>query len=123
MAELAEQVRAVFTDHDLERFGRLLAADVRWGNGPHPRGCRTREQVLATFARPMGEGVDGVVTETAFGGRRPLAHKYRTQQEPYSVIPIGRRHEVVLASCQPASAVRCMCAVALPARFRLSYLD
>ena len=64
---LAEQVRDALASHDLEAFGALLSDDVTWGDSGHPRGCRNRADVLATFARLLDKGVDGHVTEIETG--------------------------------------------------------
>jgi ketosteroid isomerase-like protein len=64
---LADQVRRAFNTHDLDTFGALLSHDVRWGDADHPRGCRNRSDVLATFARLLDSGVDGSITELVTG--------------------------------------------------------
>ncbi|MGI8752958.1 MAG: nuclear transport factor 2 family protein [Acidimicrobiales bacterium] len=64
---LAERLGQAFSTHDLEAFAVLLSDDVRWGDDDHPRGCRSRADVVATFARLMEDGVDGAVTELVTG--------------------------------------------------------
>jgi hypothetical protein len=63
--EIAELLRAAFASKDLVLFGRLLADDARWGDDDNPNKCRSRSDVVAIFARLLGEGVDGHVTEAA----------------------------------------------------------
>ncbi len=64
---IAVRIRAAFETHDLDAFGALLADDARWGDDDHPRRCRSRADVLATFSRLMAEGVDADVTEVTAG--------------------------------------------------------
>jgi ketosteroid isomerase-like protein len=66
-ADLADRLRAALTARDLDAFGMLLSDDVRWGSDDHPRKCRSRSDVLATFARLMSEGAEGAITELAVG--------------------------------------------------------
>lgn len=63
VAEVAEQLRLVFAGPDLELLGSMLHPDVRWGEGPQPRACRSRADVLVTFARLLGDGVGGEVAD------------------------------------------------------------
>lgn len=58
---------SAFAAKDMDALGRLLADDARWGDDDHPNRCRSRSDVLATFIRFLGEGVDGTVTETIVG--------------------------------------------------------
>lgn len=53
----------------MDALGSLLADDARWGDDDHPNKCRSRTDVLATFNRLLGEGVDGEVTEAIVGPR------------------------------------------------------
>jgi len=64
---LAERVRAAITARDLDEFARLLSDDVRWGNDEHPRRCRSRSDVLATFRQLMKAGAEGDITELVAG--------------------------------------------------------
>jgi ketosteroid isomerase-like protein len=64
---LAEKVRQSLTTHDLDAFGALLTDDVSWGDVGHPRGCRNRSDVLATFGQLLNKGVDGHITELETG--------------------------------------------------------
>jgi len=64
---LAEKVRQALTAHDLDAFGALLSDDVTWGDVGHPRGCRNRSDVLATFGQLLNKGVDGRITELKTG--------------------------------------------------------
>jgi hypothetical protein len=53
---LAQQVRSAYQGADLETFGALLADNVRWGDDDHPYRCRSRDEVLRTFADWVGPG-------------------------------------------------------------------
>ena len=64
---LAEKVRRALVSHDLQAFGALLSDDVTWGDVGHPRGCRNRSDVLATFGQLLDKGVDGRITELEAG--------------------------------------------------------
>ncbi|MDA8264617.1 MAG: nuclear transport factor 2 family protein [Actinomycetota bacterium] len=65
--DLAERVRTALETRDLEALGTLLSDDVRWGDDDHPRRCRSRSDVLATFRRLMDEGVQADITELVAG--------------------------------------------------------
>ena len=65
--DVAAQVRAAFATRDVAAFGRLLSDDVRWGDDDHPRKCRGRADVLATFTRLVTTGVDADITEMTTG--------------------------------------------------------
>ena len=39
-SDLATRISEAYRDADLERFGALLADDVRWGDDDHPNRCR-----------------------------------------------------------------------------------
>jgi SnoaL-like domain len=67
--EIADQLSSAFATKNLDALGRLLADDARWGDEGHPNRCRTRSDVVATFERLLGEGVDAEVTETMIGPR------------------------------------------------------
>jgi hypothetical protein len=67
MDQVAHQLRSAFATKDLHLLGQLLAADARWGDDDHPNPCRSRSDVVATFGRLLGEGVDGTVTEAVTG--------------------------------------------------------
>jgi hypothetical protein len=62
---VAAKLRVAFADQDLELLGTVLVDDCRWGDDDAPNRCRCRQDVVATFSRVLGEGVTGVVTETA----------------------------------------------------------
>ncbi len=66
---LSERVRGALATRDLEAFAALLSEDVTWGDVTHPRGCRNRRDVLATFERVMDAGATGNVTELVTGSR------------------------------------------------------
>lgn len=65
--EIANQIRAAFSTRDVTAFGHLLADDVRWGDDAHPRRCRSRADVLATFRGLLTTGVDADITEMTTG--------------------------------------------------------
>jgi hypothetical protein len=66
---LSERLHQALLTRDLEALGSLLADDVRWGDDEHPRRCRNRSEVMATFARGMDDGVDAEITEFLPGTR------------------------------------------------------
>lgn len=65
--QIAAQLRDAFERHDLALFGALLADDVRWGEEGRPERCRGRSDVLATFGRLVGHGVDTKVDDIVVG--------------------------------------------------------
>lgn len=67
MDQVAAHLESAFANKDLDALGRLLAPDARWGDDDHPNKCRSRSDVVATFDRLLGEGVDGTVTEAVIG--------------------------------------------------------
>jgi ketosteroid isomerase-like protein len=67
IASIADQIRQAYSTRNLDALAPLLAEDVTWGDPAHPRGCRNRSDVLATFSRLMADGVDGKVTELSQG--------------------------------------------------------
>jgi hypothetical protein len=67
MDQVADQLQTAFATKDLDLLGRLLAPDARWGDDDHPNKCRSRSDVIATFDRLLGEGVEGTVTEAISG--------------------------------------------------------
>jgi ketosteroid isomerase-like protein len=66
-ASIARQIRQAYSTRNLDVLAPLLAEDVTWGDPGHPRGCRNRSDVLATYSRLMSEGVDGEITELSHG--------------------------------------------------------
>jgi len=60
---VADHLRSAFTTKDLRELGLLLATDARWGDDDHPDKCRSRADVIGTFHRLLGEGVEGEVTD------------------------------------------------------------
>lgn len=66
-AGLEPGLRRAYAERDLSALEGLLAADVRWGDDEHPRRCRSRSDVLATFARMLSAGVDADLTEVVAG--------------------------------------------------------
>jgi ketosteroid isomerase-like protein len=64
---IADQIRRAYGTRNLDALAPLLADDVTWGDANHPRGCRNRSDVLATFSRLMDEGVGGQITELSEG--------------------------------------------------------
>lgn len=69
---LAEHGHRVRDARDLYAFGSRLSNDVGWSSDDHPRACRNRSDVLATFSRILAEGAEGEVTEIAAGPRGML---------------------------------------------------
>ena len=65
--DLTDKVRTALETRDLDAFGALLSYDVRWGDDDHPRRCRSRSDVLATFRRLMDDGVEADITELVAG--------------------------------------------------------
>ena len=66
-AELADRIRTVCQDADLDAFGALLADDVRWGDDAHRNRCRGRADVLNTFAGWRDSGVTAEVLDARSG--------------------------------------------------------
>lgn len=66
---LAESLVQALASRDLDALGALLADDVRWGDDDHPRRCRCRSDVVATFGRLLAEGVEATITEVLTGSR------------------------------------------------------
>jgi ketosteroid isomerase-like protein len=61
---LAVDLQRAYETRDLELLGSLLTDDARWGDDDgHPRSCRSRADVVRTFARLMEAGVGGRITE------------------------------------------------------------
>ena len=73
-ATISDELRRAFEDRDLDRLGALFTDDVRWGDDNHPRTCRNRADVVATFARLMAAGVTGRVTDAREGPDGVLCH-------------------------------------------------
>ena len=67
MPDLAARVRVAFVERDLDAFGALLSDDVRWGDDNHPRRCRSRSDVVATFQRVIAEGAEADIAELSAG--------------------------------------------------------
>jgi hypothetical protein len=65
--QIAAQLRDAFERHDLALFGALLADDVQWGEQGRLEHCRGRSDVLATFGRLVGHGVDTKVEDIIVG--------------------------------------------------------
>jgi ketosteroid isomerase-like protein len=66
-------LRHALSDADLTSLGELMAQDVTWGDVTDPRGCRTRDDVMATFARLRDQGVSGEPVEMIEGPQGVLA--------------------------------------------------
>lgn len=64
---MAERIRAAYERADIDGFSELLADDVRWGDDSHPNRCRSRRDVLNTFAGWVGSGVSAKVTDLDTG--------------------------------------------------------
>lgn len=67
VASIADRIRQAYSTRDLDALSPLLAEGVTWGDPGHPRGCRNRSDVVATFSRLMADGVDGEITELSQG--------------------------------------------------------
>jgi hypothetical protein len=65
--QVGVRLEAAFASRDLDALGRLLAVDARWGDDDHPNKCRSRSDVVGTFERLLGQGVEGSVTESRTG--------------------------------------------------------
>jgi hypothetical protein len=65
--QIADQLRSAFATQDLNALGRLLAGNARWGSDDNPDQCRSRGDVVATFDRLLGEGVEAEITDTIVG--------------------------------------------------------
>jgi ketosteroid isomerase-like protein len=68
-SSLAQRLSLALASRDLDALGALLSDHVTWGDVTHPRGCRNRNDVVATFSRLIDFGVSGTVTEVATGPR------------------------------------------------------
>lgn len=64
---MAGAVRASLEARDLERFGALLADDVRWGDDIVPNHCRSRSEIIDTFRRQISARVAGMVSSVELG--------------------------------------------------------
>ncbi|HEX3839319.1 MAG TPA: nuclear transport factor 2 family protein [Acidimicrobiales bacterium] len=64
---ITEEIRRANGTRNLDVLAPLLADDVTWGDAGHPRGCRNRSDVLATFSRQMAEGAGGQIAELSQG--------------------------------------------------------
>jgi hypothetical protein len=67
--DMATLLNQAFETRDLDLLGRLLADDARWGDDGAINKCRSRADVVGTFARLLGEGVEGSVAQTETGQR------------------------------------------------------
>lgn len=65
--QVGNALQSAFANRDLDALGRLLAVDARWGDDDHPNRCRSRADVVSTFERLLGQGVEGSVTESVTG--------------------------------------------------------
>jgi ketosteroid isomerase-like protein len=68
-SSLAQRLSLALASRNLDALGALFSDDVTWGDVTHPRGCRNRTDVLATFSRLLDFGVSGNITELATGSR------------------------------------------------------
>ncbi|MHB8439698.1 MAG: nuclear transport factor 2 family protein [Acidimicrobiales bacterium] len=69
---LEKRIRSAIEATDLDAFAELLADDVRWGDGDHPRACRSRADVLRTFGALMSSGVRADIAELRTGANGVL---------------------------------------------------
>jgi hypothetical protein len=83
-AQVAEKIRLAFAGPDLELLAPLLHPTVRWGDGPQPRACRSRADVLVTFARLLGNGVSGEVIDLQVLPGGVVAHLRVRWPDPHS---------------------------------------
>jgi len=73
VGRLAGQIAAALEAADLAAYRDLLDPAVTWGPPEQPRsGCRSRDQVLAWYARGREAGTRASVTETAVFGDKIL---------------------------------------------------
>jgi hypothetical protein len=80
--DVAAHLQSAFATKDLRELGLLLAADARWGDDDHPDKCRSRGDVIGTFGRLLGEGVDGEVTECVVGEKGVAVRLHVQWPEP-----------------------------------------
>lgn len=66
LEQMAGSIEAAFASGDPSAFGPLLAEDARWGDEA-PNRCRSRSEVVDTFARLKESGVRAAVTESSIG--------------------------------------------------------
>ncbi|HEX3460305.1 MAG TPA: nuclear transport factor 2 family protein [Acidimicrobiales bacterium] len=94
---IAAQIRLAYETRNLDALAPLLADDVTWGDPGHPRGCRNRSDVLATYARLMDAGVGGQITELSQGSNGllcgltvewPEGHQRSDDRTPFHVYRI-----------------------------------
>lgn len=66
---LAGRVRSALESGDLDAIRELLVPGARWGapEGPGDADCRTRDEIIAWWARARAAGVRAVVTEVTAG--------------------------------------------------------
>lgn len=81
-AEIAEQIRLAFSRPDLSLLSSLLHPQVRWGDVQQPGACRSRADVLVTFARLLGEGVTAEVVDLSVLPGGVVAHLRVRWPEP-----------------------------------------
>lgn len=68
-SSLSVRLHQALLTRNLEALGALVVDNVRWGDDEHPRRCRNRSEVLATFARGMDDGADAEIMEFRPGTR------------------------------------------------------
>jgi hypothetical protein len=119
--EIAVRLRLALDSTDLELLALLLHPDVRWGDGPDPRACRSKADVLVTFARLMGDGVAGTVMDVIVppGGvvmghavtwRPEQSFRSRRGSSPRSAVTTtGRKRCAIWAEMDPAAAAGWSC--------------
>ena len=103
MPDLAARVRVAFVERDLDAFGALLSDDVRWGDDNHPRRCRSRSDVVATFQRVMAEGAEADIAEVTAGTKgilcglsvRSLGTERRSQERMLFHVYVVRDNEII----------------------------
>lgn len=115
--EIAGKLLAALENRNLTAIGKLLSDDVRWGGDNHPRKCRNRQDVIATFDRWLDQGIDGEIKSivaTSNGvlckfrvkipnendnGFRTLYHLYKTTRGTITeILPFESRTEAESAA-------------------------
>ncbi|MDE3206662.1 MAG: nuclear transport factor 2 family protein [Acidobacteriota bacterium] len=75
MEDLAVAVRCALDSSDLDRFGHLLAPDVRWGAPDDPKPpCQSRRDVIRWYERGKEQGRRARVLDVAIHGDRLVVH-------------------------------------------------
>lgn len=81
--DLADRISSAYLGADLDTFGALLAEDARWGDDDHPNRCRSRADVLRTFARWLASGVTAEVLGVDTGPHGVLCRLHVNWVDPH----------------------------------------